>query len=196
VGVKAFLADYLPMPLIKKEGEEYSLDYDRPLSIGRVRSFYGNFGVIVKAYAYILALGSEGIRDACEQAVLNANYLRIKLRDDYHIPFDRLCKHEFVATSRKQMEESHISTLDIAKRLMDYGYHPPTVYFPLIVKEALMVEPTETESRERLDDFIAAMQNIAQESRKTPDIVLSAPHSTVIKRIDEVQAARNPIVRW
>ncbi len=196
VGVKAFLADYLPMPLIKKEGEDYSLDFDRPLSIGRVRSFYGNFGVIVKAYAYIRALGKEGIRDACEQAVLNANYLRTKLREDYHIPFDCLCKHEFVATSRRQMEESHISTLDIAKRLMDYGYHPPTVYFPLIVKEALMIEPTETESKERLDDFIAAMQSIARESRETPDVVLSAPHSTVIKRIDEVQAARNPIVKW
>jgi len=196
VGVKAFLADYLPMPLVKKEGEAYSLDYDRPLSIGRVRSFYGNFGVIVKAYAYILALGKEGIRDACEQAVLNANYLRTKLRDDYYMPFDRLCKHEFVATSRKQLEENHISTLDIAKRLMDYGYHPPTVYFPLIVREALMVEPTETESKERLDDFIEAMQNIARECRETPDVVQSAPHCTVIKRIDEVQAARNPIVKW
>lgn len=196
VGVKAFLADYLPMPLVNKEGEGYSLDYNRPLSIGRVRSFYGNFGVIVKAYAYIQALGGEGIRDACEQAVLNANYLRTKLKNDYYMPFDRLCKHEFVATARKQLEESHVSTLDIAKRLMDYGYHPPTIYFPLIVREAFMVEPTETESKERLDDFIEAMQNIARECRETPDVVQSAPHSTVVKRIDEVQAARNPIVKW
>jgi len=196
VGVKAFLADFLPVPLIAKNQTTYFLDYDRPLSMGRVKDFYGNFGVIVKAYAYILTLGAEGLRSACENAVLNANYLRHHLRTDYHIPYDRLCKHEFVATARNQMESSHVATLDIAKRLIDYGLHPPTVYFPLIVKEAMMIEPTETESKARLDQFIKAMQTIARESLQEPDRVKSAPHSTLINRVDEVAAARNPIVKW
>lgn len=196
VGVKDFLAEYLPRPVIIKEGDHYDFDYDRPGSIGRVKNFYGNFGVIVKAYTYIMALGHEGIRDACQQAVLNANYLRHHLQDDYHIPFNRLCKHEFVMSARQQMETSHISTLDIAKRLMDHGYHPPTVYFPLIVKEAMMIEPAETESRERLDGFIAALELIAREAQEDPQKLRDAPHTTVIGRVDEVKAARSPVVKW
>ncbi len=196
VGVKDFLADYLPVPLVQEHNGKFSLDYDRPKSIGKVRSFFGSFGVIVKAYAYILSLGADGITEACEQAVLNANYIRKGLSGDYYMPFDRLCKHEFVASARSQAEENHVTALDIAKRLMDYGYHPPTIYFPLIVREAFMVEPTETESRERLDDFIASMKKIAQECREDPERVRNAPQTTVIKRVDEVQAARNPILHW
>lgn len=196
VGVKSHLADYLPVPVVIKQGEKYVFDYNRPHSIGKVKNFYGNFGVIVKAYAYILSLGAEGIKDAAQQAVLNANYLRQQLKKHYHIPFDRLCKHEFIATAKRQMDENGVTTLDIAKRLTDYGFHPPTVYFPLIVKEALMIEPTETETRERLDDFIQAMADIAEESRQEPETVTSAPHLAVIKRVDEVTAARNPVVKW
>ncbi len=196
VGVKGFLADFLPRPIVGKKEDGYYLDYDRPLSIGRVRSFYGNFGVILKAYSYIVAMGGAGLREACELAVLNANYLRLHLQEDYHIPFNDLCKHEFVASGQKQLAEYGVSTLDIAKRLMDYGFHPPTVYFPLIVKEALMIEPVETESRERLDGFIAAMREIAREARENPDILHQAPHNTPIGRVDEVQAARKPILRW
>ena len=196
VGVKSHLADYLPVPLVVKEGGKYVFDYNRPKSIGKVKNFYGNFGVIVKAYAYILALGADGIKDAAQQAVLSANYLRQELKKDYHVPFDRLCKHEFVATAKTQMDENGVTTLDIAKRLTDYGFHPPTVYFPLIVKEALMIEPTETETRERLDDFLQAMSRIAEEARNHPETVTTAPHNAVITRVDEVTAARNPIVKW
>ncbi|HWQ76285.1 MAG TPA: aminomethyl-transferring glycine dehydrogenase subunit GcvPB [Syntrophomonas sp.] len=196
VGVKAYLAPFLPAPLVEYKDGKYCFDYDRPQSLGRVKEFFGNFGVIVKAYCYILTLGGEGLRSASEHAVLNANYLRHHLAEDYHIPFNRLCKHEFVATSRKQMEETHVSTLDIAKRLMDFGYHPPTVYFPLIVKEAMMIEPTETESRERLDDFISAMRSIAKEAAEDPETVKNAPHHTVIVRVDETAAARHPVVKW
>jgi len=196
VGVKAILADFLPVPLVEKNGDKYSFQYERPLSIGKVKNFYGNFGVIVKAYAYIKAVGAQGIREACQHAVLNANYLRHHLSQYYHVPFNKICKHEFIANSKEQMEAHHVSTLDIAKRMMDYGYHPPTVYFPLIVKEAMMIEPTETESRERLDEFIQAMAEIARESAKEPELVLNAPHSTVVHRLDEVTAARKPVVKW
>lgn len=195
VGVKQYLAGYLPGPLVKKEGDRYSWDHDMPLSIGRVKAFYGNFGVIVKAYTYMKSLGGQGIREACEHAVLNANYLRSRLKGIYDIPFDRLCKHEFIATPRAQWEHG-VTTLDIAKRLMDYGYHPPTVYFPLIVPEALMIEPTETESRERLDQFTLALESIAREAQNEPDMVKSAPHTTVISRVDEVTAARKPVLKW
>jgi len=195
VGVKAPLADFLPVPVVARQGETYRFDYQRPLSIGKVKNYYGNFGVIVKAYTYIKALGGSGLKEACQHAVLNANYLRHKLRGTYHIPQDRLCKHEFVATSRNQTPQG-VTTLDIAKRLIDYGYHPPTVYFPLIVHEAIMIEPTETESRQRLDDFTAAMQAIAQEAQDNPDLVIHAPHDAVIKRVDEVTAARKPVLKW
>ena len=195
VGVKAPLADFLPVPLVVRQGETYRFDYQRPLSIGKVKNYYGNFGVIVKAYAYIKALGGSGLKEACQHAVLNANYLRHQLRGAYHIPQDRLCKHEFVATSRNQTTQG-VTTLDIAKRLIDYGYHPPTVYFPLIVHEAIMIEPTETESKQRLDDFVATMQAIAREAQDNPDLVIHAPHDAVIKRVDEVTAARKPVLKW
>ncbi|MDD3023777.1 MAG: aminomethyl-transferring glycine dehydrogenase subunit GcvPB, partial [Syntrophomonadaceae bacterium] len=195
VGVKSLLLDVLPIPVAVKKGEKYSFDYNRPLSIGKLKNFYGNFGVIVKAYAYIKTLGAAGLREACEHAVLNANYLRHQLRDNYNIPMDRLCKHEFIANSRKQAE-NHVSTMDIAKRLIDYGYHPPTVYFPLIVSEAIMIEPTETESKERLDTFIQVMQDIAREAIENPDLVINAPQNAAIKRLDEVTAARKPVLKW
>lgn len=196
VGVKAHLAEFLPVPTVEFKADKYSFNYDVPNSIGKVKNFYGNFGVFLKAYTYLKAIGHEGIKDACEQAVLNANYLRHHLRDTYHIPFDRLCKHEFIATSKHQMDLNHVTTMDIAKRLIDYGYHPPTVYFPLIVKEAMMIEPTETESKQRLDDFIAVLKTIAEEAKNNPQVVIDAPHNTVVKRIDEVTAARKPIVKW
>ena len=196
VGVKKHLAEFLPVPRVVQRGEQYLLDYDYPDSIGKVKEFYGNFGVIVKAYTYMRALGGEGLKEASRHEVLNANYVKHHLRDEYHIPFDRLCKHEFVATARHQMDASKVSALDVAKSLLDYGYHPPTIYFPLIVREALMIEPPETESRERLDDFIAVMKEIARAARENPEQVKSAPHHTVVRRLDEVKAARTPLVRW
>lgn len=195
VGVKAPLLKFLPLPVAVQKGGEYGFDYDRPFSIGKVLSFYGNFGVIVKAYAYIKALGAEGLTEACQHAVLNANYVRHQLRRTYNIPIDRLCKHEFVLNSKKQGQYG-VSTMDIAKRLIDYGYHPPTVYFPLIIPEAMMIEPTETESKQRLDAFIQALETIAKESENDPELVKNAPHNAVIKRVDEVSAARKPIVKW
>lgn len=195
VGVKSLLQEFLPKPVAVKHGHQYSFDYTRPLSIGKVKNFYGNFGVIVRAYTYIKALGAEGVKEACQHAVLNANYLRHQLQEAYNIPLNRLCKHEFVATSKKQAEYG-VSTMDIAKRLIDYGYHPPTVYFPLIVTEAMMIEPTETESKERLDGFVRDMQAIAREAAENPELVKNAPHHTLIKRVDEVTAARKPVVKW
>ncbi|MDO5565121.1 MAG: aminomethyl-transferring glycine dehydrogenase subunit GcvPB [Planctomycetia bacterium] len=196
VGVKDFLEPFLPVPLIvKKPDASYGFDWDRPQSIGKVKTFYGNFGVMVKAYAYIKALGRNGLIEACQHAVLAANYLRCQLSDDYDVPHNELCKHEFVATNAKQREYG-IHTLDIAKRLMDFGYHPPTIYFPLIVEEAMMFEPTETESKERLDEFIAAMKQIAKECRENPELVKTAPHTTVVGRGDETKAARQPVLRF
>ena len=196
VGVKDFLAEFLPVPLVGKKDGQYFLDYDLPHTIGKVQSFYGNFGVMVKAYAYIKALGGRGIKEACQHAVLNANYIRHNLREFYEIPYDRLCKHEFVASAVKQKKEDGVTALDVAKRLIDYGYHPPTIYFPLIVEEALMIEPTETETKGRLDDFIKAMQEIARESKENPELVKEAPTKTPIRRVDEVTAARQPILKW
>lgn len=196
VGVKEFLVDLLPVPLVAKRGEEFYLDYDLPRTIGKVHSFYGNFGVMVKAYAYIKALGGRGIKESCQHAVLNANYIRHNLREHYEIPFDRLCKHEFVTSAINQKKEYGVAALDVAKRLIDYGYHPPTIYFPMIVEEALMIEPTETETRERLDCFIQAMQKIAQESKENPELVKAAPQNTPVKRLDEVTAARHPVLKW
>ena len=197
VGVKDFLTEFLPVPMVEMDAAgHYYLQYDLPFSIGKVRAFFGNVGVIIKAYTYIMALGAAGIKDACVQAVLNANYLRHQLRADYDIPHDRVCKHEVVITSKRQMEAEHVSTLDIAKRMIDYGYHPPTVYFPLIVREAMMFEPVETESRDNLDAIISVMQKIAQEAAENPELVKQAPHNAPIKRVDEVSAARKPIVKW
>ena len=195
VAVKKELAPYLPVPVIEKEGETFRFNHDRPESIGKVKAFYGNFGVILKAYAYALSMGPEGLRRASEMAVLNANYLMKRLKDHYDLPFDRPCMHECVFTDRLQ-EKYHVSTLDIAKRLIDYGFHPPTIYFPLVVKGALMIEPTETESRENLDQFVETMVAIAKEAEENPDLLRQAPRRVKVRRLDEVLAARNPKLRW
>lgn len=196
IGVKEHLAEFLPVPTVEiKEDGTYYLDYDHPDSIGKMKSFYGNFLVLIKAYSYIRALGSEGLKEASSVAVLNANYMMSKLKETYHLPFDRICKHEFVITP-KTLKAQGVKTLDIAKRLLDYGYHPPTVYFPLIVEEAMMIEPTETESKETLDEFIEVMEKIHQEAIEDTETVLNAPHDTLVRRLDEVSAARNPVIRW
>ncbi|MCK8817735.1 aminomethyl-transferring glycine dehydrogenase subunit GcvPB [Natroniella sulfidigena] len=195
VGVKEELVKYLPKPLVEKDGAEYYFDYDLPDSIGKVRSYYGNFGVVVKAYAYILALGAEGIKQVSEDSVLNANYLKEQLKEHYALAYDRICKHEFVLSGKKQ-KKNGVKTLDIAKRLLDFGVHPPTIYFPLIVDEALMIEPTETETVETLDQFIETMIQIAREAEEEPEKVQQAPHNTVVGRLDEATAARKPKLRW
>lgn len=195
VGVKKELVPFLPGPVVESTAEGYYLDGNRPLSIGRVKSFYGNFAVVVKAFAYIRSLGAVGLREASETAVLNANYIRAKLQDDYELPFGKTCMHEVVFSAQKQMKFG-VSALDIAKRLIDFGYHPPTIYFPLIVKEALMIEPTETESKETLDEFIEAMRQIAREAETSPELLKSAPHDTIVKRLDEVKAVRKPVLRY
>jgi len=196
IGVKKRLAEFLPVPTVEKADDgSFYLNYDMPDSIGKVKAFYGNFLVMVKAYCYIKALGTDGLKEASEVAVLNANYLMENLKKTYHLPYDRICKHEFVINS-KNLKPYGVHTLDIAKRLLDFGYHPPTVYFPLIVEEALMIEPTETESRETLDDFIAIMEKIHQEAIDNKELVVNAPYNTVVRRLDEVSAARNPIIRW
>ncbi|MEN6520213.1 MAG: aminomethyl-transferring glycine dehydrogenase subunit GcvPB [Armatimonadota bacterium] len=195
VAVKKFLIPFLPTPVVDKVDQEYRLNFDIPQSIGRVHSFYGNFLVMVKAYAYMRSLGFEGIRETSEIAVLNANYIRAKLREIYPVPYDRYCMHEFVA-SAKEHKKRGVRALDIGKRLLDMGFHAPTVYFPLIVDEAMMVEPTESESKETLDAFIDAMIEIDRESKENPDIVAHAPHNTPISRVDEVTAARKPKLTW
>jgi glycine dehydrogenase subunit 2 len=195
LAIKKELAPFLPIPVIAKDGEAYRFNYDRPQSIGKVKAFYGNAGVILKAYAYLLSMGAKGLRKASEMAVLNANYLMKGLKDYYDLPYDRSCMHECVFTDRFQ-EKHHVSTLDIAKRLIDYGFHPPTIYFPLVVKGALMMEPTETESKEGLDRFIETMITIAKEAEENPDLLRQAPRKVKVRRLDEVQAARKPRLRW
>jgi glycine dehydrogenase subunit 2 len=195
VAIKKELAPYLPIPVIEKVGGTYWLNEDRPQSIGKVKAFYGNFGVLVKAYAYILSMGAEGLRRASEMAVLNANYLMKRLKDHYYLPYQRPCMHECVFTDQFQ-ERYHVSTLDIAKRLIDYGFHPPTIYFPLVVKGALMMEPAETESKESLDRFIETMIEIANEAVENPDLLRQAPQKVKVRRLDEVLAARKPKLKW
>ncbi|WHY12429.1 aminomethyl-transferring glycine dehydrogenase subunit GcvPB [Peribacillus frigoritolerans] len=195
VGVKSDLIPYLPKPLIVKQGEQFVLDYDRPQSIGRVKPYYGNFGINVRAYTYIRSMGPDGLKAVTENAVINANYMMRKLEPYFDLPYNRHCKHEFVLSGRRQ-KKLGVRTLDIAKRLLDFGYHPPTIYFPLNVEEGMMIEPTETESKETLDAFIDAMIQIAKEAEETPEIVQEAPHTTVIKRLDETLAARKPILRY
>jgi glycine dehydrogenase subunit 2 len=195
VGCKQALVPFLPVPVVTKTADGYSFDYNRPQSIGKVQSFYGNISVIVKAYAYIRTLGPD-LKLASEYAVLNANYIMSQLKGPFEMAFDRVCKHEFVITGDKQKRESGVSTLDMAKRLLDFGIHPPTIYFPLIVHEALMIEPTETESKETLDDFIKVMLQIADEAKLNPEILHEAPHNTPVGRLDEVGAARKPVLRW
>lgn len=195
VGVKADLIPYLPKPVLVKNEEGYHFDYNRPQSIGRVKPYYGNFGINVRAYTYIRTMGPDGLKNVTEFAVLNANYMMRRLAPYYDLPFDQHCKHEFVLSGKRQ-KKLGVRTLDIAKRLLDFGYHPPTIYFPLNVEECIMIEPTETESKETLDSFIDAMIQIAREVEETPEIVQEAPHTTVVKRLDETTAARKPILRY
>lgn len=195
VGVKADLIPFLPKPIVTKENDEFVLDYDRPESIGRVKPYYGNFGINVRAYTYIRSMGPDGLKAVTENAVINANYMMRRLAPYFDLPYDRHCKHEFVLSGRRQ-KKLGVRTLDIAKRLLDFGYHPPTIYFPLNVEEGMMIEPTETESKETLDAFIDAMIQIAKEAEEAPEIVQEAPHNTVIKRLDETLAARKPVLRY
>ncbi len=195
VGVKKELVPFLPKPVVEYKEGRYYLDSDRPQSIGRVKSFYGNFGVVVRAYTYIRTMGPDGLRSVSENAVLNANYIMSQLKEYYHLPYERICMHEVVLSGQKQ-KEIGVATLDIAKRLLDFGYHPPTIYFPLIVKEALMIEPTETESKETLDEFIAVMIQIAEEAKSDPEKVKGAPYTTVVSRLDEAKAARSPVLNY
>jgi glycine dehydrogenase subunit 2 len=190
VGVQRHLTEYLPISkVIKRQDNTYTLDYDYPKSIGYIAPFYGSFLVCLKAYAYILLLGAEGLAEVSESAVLNANYVMRALQADYALPYDRPCMHEFVLSAARQAERG-VHALDIAKALIDEGFHPPTAYFPLIVKEALMIEPTETESKETLDAFVGAMKKIARLAREDPARVLAAPRSTPVSRPDEVRAAK------
>jgi glycine dehydrogenase subunit 2 len=192
VGVKDKLVPFLPVAIVVKRGDDtYALEYDRPKSIGYVAPFYGNFGIVLRAYVYILMLGKEGLARVAENAVLNANYVRGKLKDRYAPAVDRLCKHECVFSTTEKMAANGIHALDIAKALIDRGFHPPTVYFPTIVKEAMMIEPTETESKETLDAFIAAMIEIADLAEKDPDALKAAPTTTPVNRPDETAAAKN-----
>ncbi|MFL6393263.1 MAG: aminomethyl-transferring glycine dehydrogenase subunit GcvPB [Nitrososphaeraceae archaeon] len=192
VGVKSFLEDYLPLPRVIKQDNKFTLDYTKRKSVGMLRYSYGNFGMLVRAYCYIKSWGTN-IRRVSEHAILNANYLLSLLKDEYELPYNRICAHEFVLSSKKFGEKS---ALNIAKRLMDYGFHPPTIYFPLIVREALMIEPTETESKETLERFALALRNIAREIKENPNIVKGAPYTKSIGRLDEVAAARKPNLRW
>jgi len=196
VGVTESLIPFLPTPTVaKREDGSFFLDYNHPESIGRVRAFHGNFGVLVRALTYMRSMGPSGLRRVAQLAVLNANYIRARLKGAYHLPYDAPSLHEVVFSDKRQSEKD-VHTLDIAKRLMDFGFHPPTIYFPLIVAGALMIEPTESEPKEELDDFCEAMLAIAQECEETPELVRSAPHTTPVRRLDEARAARSPILRW
>ncbi len=195
VGVAAPLAPYLPVPAVVARDGGFDLDWDRPQSVGKVSSFLGNFGMHVRAYAYIRALGARGLRQVAERAVLNANYIRARLADTYHVAKDQPSMHEVIFDDSRQAPHG-VRTLDIAKRLIDYGFHPPTIYFPLVVQGALMVEPTETESIQELDSFVEAMREIDREARETPDLVRTAPHHTPVGRLDEATAARRPRLRY
>ncbi|GCF06571.1 aminomethyl-transferring glycine dehydrogenase subunit GcvPB [Dictyobacter arantiisoli] len=196
IGVKEHLVPFLPGPLPAKNAQGYYWEDAGPLSIGKVRANLGNFGVLVRAYTYIRFNGPDGLRHVSESAILNANYLRHELAEDYEIAYPLICQHEFVATARKQKEESGVTATDIAKRLLDFGMYAPTVYFPLIVPEAMMIEPTETETRESLDQFVSVMHQIAEEARTNPELVKTAPHTTVVGRLDQALAARKPNLRW
>jgi glycine dehydrogenase subunit 2 len=190
------LRPFLPVPDVVRGPAGFALDYERPQSIGRLAGFYGNVAVMVRAYAYLLSMGADGLARAAELAVLNANYLKERLKGLYRLPYDCLCKHEFVLSARPMKETCGVTALDVAKRLLDFGVHPPTVYFPLVVPEALMIEPTETESKETLDAFVEVMARIAEEARENPQVLRQAPTATPVGRIDEVLAARNPVLRW
>ena len=195
IAVRAQLEPFLPVPVVVRDGDGFALEYDRPKTIGKVRAFTGPFGVFVRSYAFIRVAG-PGLRGMSEAAVLNANYLLARLKDVYDLPYERLCMHEFVLSARSLKREHGVSALDVAKRLMDYGFHPPTIYFPLVVPEALMIEPTESEARETLDAFVEAMQAIAREAAESPELLHDAPHDRPVRRLDEVRAAKQPVVRY
>ncbi|HEU0303256.1 MAG TPA: aminomethyl-transferring glycine dehydrogenase subunit GcvPB [Gaiellaceae bacterium] len=194
IAVRGMLEPFLPMPQVVRDDDRFTLDFERPRTIGKVRGFTGPFGVFVRSYAYIRMYG-PALREMSEAAVLNANYLLALLRDAYDLPYDRLCMHEFVLSARTFKREHGVTALDVAKRLMDYGFHPPTIYFPLVVPEALMIEPTETEAKETLDAFADAMREIAREAREEPDVVRSAPTSQPVGRLDEVKAVKQLVVK-
>ena len=195
VGVKKILLDYLPTPTVEKDGDRYYLNYDIPHSVGRMKDFYGHFSILVRAYTYILTMGKDGLNRVSDIAVLNANYLASKLKEYYNLAKDTIYKHEFVMAGLKS-DLPEVTTLDVAKRLLDYGYHPPTIYFPLIVHEALMTEPTESESKETLDEFADILIKIAEEAKNNPELLKEAPHNTPVRRLDEARAARNPILKY
>ena len=193
IAVRSFLAPYLPTPVVVKQGDQYKLDYDRPKSIGRVRSFFGNVGILLRGWCYIRTLGPAGLREMTENAVLNANYLLARVKGAYEVPHGDRCMHEFVASARNLKRQKGISAMDIAKRLLDFGYHAPTVYFPLVVPEAMMIEPTETESKATLDAFADTLLKIREEEAA---FLHDAPYTTPISRPDEIKAAKEPILRW
>ncbi len=197
IGVKAHLVPFLPGPMPEKNADgTYAWKETGPQSIGKVRANLGNFGVLVRAYAYIRTNGPDGLKHVSQSAILNANYLKHELAADYDVAYPQVCQHEFVLTAQRQKDEHNVTALDIAKRLLDFGMYAPTVYFPLIVHEALMIEPTETETRETLDSFVSIMHSIAEETRNNPEVVRTAPHTTVVGRLDQALAARKPNLRW
>jgi len=196
LGVAKHLVDFLPTPYVRKNGESFALDFDVPRSIGPMRSFWSNFAHVVRALAYIYANGAEGLTKVSQLAVLNANYLRVKIREFLETPYDELCRHEFVASAQELKKTTGVRALDIAKALLDRGYMAPTIYFPLIVPECLMIEPTETESKETLDGFVDALRDIVETAKREPEKILAAPETTVVGRLDETRAARNPDLRW
>ncbi|MFN8222410.1 MAG: aminomethyl-transferring glycine dehydrogenase subunit GcvPB [Gaiellales bacterium] len=195
VAVRAEIEPFLPAPVVAREGDSFRLDHDRPKSIGRVRGYGGPFGVFVRSYAFMRSYG-PALREMSEVAVLNANYLLARLKEAYELPYDRLCMHEFVLSARGLKREHGVTALDVAKRLMDYGIHPPTIYFPLVVPEALMIEPTETETKERLDEFAEAMLEIARDAAEHAAVLHEAPHHRPVRRLDEVKATKSPVVRY
>lgn len=190
VGVKDFLKDFLPKPVVNIKDDKYYLDYDIPHSIGKMRSFYGNINVALKAYVYIRSLGAKGLREVSEIATLNSNYILNRIKDLYQPPVDTIYKHEFVVSCEQMKKDYDVRAIDVAKRLLDYGFHPPTIYFPLIVDEALMIEPTETENKAELDSFVDALRKIYEEAKQNPEVLKEAPHNTPVRRLDEVKAAR------
>jgi glycine dehydrogenase subunit 2 len=196
VMVKSRLEPFLPAPTVRRKDGSFFLDYDIPDSMGRISGFYGNISVLVKAYTYILTMGSDGLKRASELAVLNANYIKEKLKDRYFLPYDRVCKHEFVFSAEKMKERYGVTAMDVAKALLEFGIHAPTIYFPLIVHEAMMIEPTETESKESLDNFIEVMEGIAELAKKDPEKLHAMPLSTPVRRVDQVLAAKEPVLRW
>ena len=196
VGVAAHLVEFLPTPVVRKDGDVLSLDFDRPQSIGPMRSFWSNFAHAVRALTYVLANGGDGLTKVSQLAVLNANYLRVRVREFLETPYDEICRHEFVASAQALKRETGVRALDVAKALLDHGFHAPTMYFPLLVPECLMIEPTETESKETLDAFVAALRSIVETAGRDPQAVLAAPVTTLVGRVDETRAAREPNLRW